>query len=168
MKTGLDTPFDQLNDHEQNIVTAIKKHGWFNTRVFDHEGKLPDFSYSTGFCSSLDFPEIIVFSLPKDTTHSILWDVYRDVASGKKLLVGVATPDIFGNANAFLLPVAKRHYDEHLGSSQWFYRGDEFPCLQLIWPDPNGYFPWEPEIGENFKDSQPDLTEHGWSVSIAK
>ncbi|HEY1605029.1 MAG TPA: DUF4262 domain-containing protein [Allosphingosinicella sp.] len=30
-----------------------------------------------------------------------------------------------------------------LGWSRWFYGGDVFPYLRLVWPDRVGLFPWE-------------------------
>jgi hypothetical protein len=84
MKTALELPDDALDDGERYFLNVIREHGWFSTRVFDHKGTQPDFTYSTGFSARLDFPGIIVFGLPKDTAHSILWDVWRDIETGKR------------------------------------------------------------------------------------
>ncbi|WP_420145497.1 DUF4262 domain-containing protein [Sphingobium sp.] len=162
MRTALDRPNSALDDQEREFLADIRKHGWFNTRVFDDEDKLPDFSNSTGFFSSLGFPEIIVFSLSKETCHSILWDIFRDVQAGEKPPIGVRTTNLLGNAEAILLPVSKFQYHEHMGWSRWFYSGDDFPCLQLVWPDREGRFPWESHFDLKFKDSQPDLTDSRW------
>jgi hypothetical protein len=162
MKTALDRPDSELDPQEREFLADIREHGWFNTHVFDHHDKFPDFSYSTGFFSSLGFPEIIVFSLPKDVSHSILWDIYRDIQSDRKPPTGIKTGQILGNAEAILLPVSQSQYREHLGWSRWFYEGNNFPCLQLVWPDREGIFPWEDNFDNEFKDNQPDLTEGGW------
>jgi hypothetical protein len=76
--------------------------------------------------------------------------------------IGVKTPGIFGNADAVFLPVAKSAYAEHLGWSRWFYRGDNFECLQLVWPDREGKFPWEKGFDNDLATSQTDLTGGGW------
>lgn len=162
MKTALELPDEALDDGERHFLNTIKEHGWFSTRVFDHKGTQPDFTYSTGFSASFDFPEIIVFGLSKDTAHSVLWDVWRDIETNKKPPIGLKTIGIFGNADAVFLPVAKSAYPEHLGWSRWFYRGDNFDCLQLVWPDREGKFPWEQGFDNDLVTSQTDLTGGGW------
>jgi hypothetical protein len=63
--------------------------------------------------------------------------------------------------------VANRFYADHLGWTRWFYGGDRFPCLQIVWPDRAGVFPWEPGFDATFSNDQADLTEHGWQAAIA-
>ena len=67
---------------------------------------------------------------------------------------------------AYVFPVAKRHYANHLGWSRWFYAGDDFPCQQIVWPDRAGLFPWEAGFDPTFANKQPDLTEHGWLAAL--
>ena len=163
MKTAFDLPDSELNEQEGKFLEEIREHGWFNTRVFDPEREEPDFSYSPGIFSSTGFPEIVVFSLPKQVSHDILWDIYRDVSGRKTFPASTKIEGIFGNHDAVFLPVSRNKYRDYLGWSRWFYDGDEFPCLQLIWPDPNGRFPWESDFETKFKSDQPDLTESGWT-----
>lgn len=168
VRTALDLPDSELDPQEREFLGALRKHGWFNTRVFDPEEKEPDFSYSTGFFASAGVPEIIVFSLPKEVSHDILWDIFRDTLEGKVLPTETKIGGIFGNHEAVLLPVSKTAYREYLGWSRWFYQGDDFPCLQLLWPDRKGSFPWEDGFDPKFAGDQPDLTEDGWSKSVIK
>jgi hypothetical protein len=162
MRTALDRPDSQLEASERKFLAGIREHGWFDTWVFDREDQLPDFSYSTGFFSSLDFPEIIVFSLSNEVSHSILWDIFRDVQGGIVPLIGVRTSNLLGNGDAALLPVSKFQYQKYMGWSRWFYGGDDFPCLQLVWPDREGRLPWENNFDVELKDRQLDLTDSGW------
>ena len=168
VNTALDLPDSDLNASERKFLSVIREHGWFNTRVFDPELKEPDFSYSTGFFSSVGFPEIIVFSLPKQVSHDILWDMYRDVSEGKAPPKATKVSGIFGRHQAVLLPVSTTACDEHLGWARWFYRGSDFPCLQLIWPDREGLFPWDVGFDPEIAEKQPDLTEEGWNRLIIK
>jgi len=167
VRTAFELPDDQLNEQDRDFLEAIREHGWFATHVFDSEGKLSDFSYSTGFWLKHRFPELILFGLPRDVSHHLLWQVFRDIVRGTSLPLGVRLGDVLANADAFLMPVAKRHYEEHLGWCRWFYRGEDFPAAQLIWPDEAGLFPWEPGFAESLKAIQPDLTEKGWLAELA-
>jgi len=161
MATALDAPVERLDLHEQNFVSKVREHGWFCTNVFAEEDS-PGFSYSTGFWLDLGYPEIVVFSLDSKVAHSVLWDVYRDVKGGKAFPIDRRIPDLFGNTDAFLFPVAETHFPHYLGWSRWFYGTSGFRCLQLVWPDKSGLFPWEPGADPAFAKSQPDLSEEGW------
>ena len=164
MRTALDLPATALDAHERDFCAKIREHGWHGTHVLaDEEG--PGFSYTTGLWLHLGFPEIVVFSLGRENAHDVLWDVYRDVKDGRRYSSGVRIADLFANVPAFLFPVAMRHYADHLGWSRWFYNGDEFPCLQLVWPDRQGRFPWEQGSGWQPK-AQPDLTAEGWATAL--
>lgn len=167
MLTALDAPSDALDQHERTFVENIREHGWFRNGVFaddDHVG----FAYTTGFWISAKQPELIIFSLSQDVSHKVFWDLFRDAKDGAALLIGKRTDGVFGGAPAYAFPVAKKHYRELLGWSRWFYGGDDFPCLQIVWPDRNGVFPWEPNFETDFQSSQPDLTERGWANEVAR
>jgi hypothetical protein len=49
-----------------------------------------------------------------------------------------------GRANSCLRVTSR--YDGFLNYGLWFYRGSQFPALQLVW----GGFPWEPNFDERF------------------
>jgi hypothetical protein len=159
METALDADPAGFNNYEQNLVAQIRQHGWFGT----HVSADPGFSYTTGIWHKFAFPEVIVFSLPRDIAHDTCWHIYRGLEAGRRFPVGQATDDVFGNYAAVLAPVAPRHCAEYLRSSRWFYRTSDFPCLQLVFPDERGHFPWSPEATEEFRRSQPDLTADNWS-----
>ena len=163
MKTALELPATELDPADRDFLAQIREHGWFSTRVFDPEKQEPDFTYSTGFFHGLGHPEIIVFSLPKQVSHDILWDVYRDIREGNVPKPKTRLSGIFGNHQAVLLPVSRDFYAEHLGWSRWFYRGNDFPCLQLVWPDRAGVFPWQPDFDPAFASDQPNLTDSNWT-----
>ena len=85
---------------------------------------------------------------------------------GRIFPTGEAVTDVFGKSVAVLTQVSKRHYRTYLGWSRWFYRGNNFPCLQLIWSDRTGVFPWQLGASQEFANSQPDLSPKGW-VTLA-
>ena len=167
MRTALDSPASTLDADEADFVANIRTHGWFGTSVLaDDEG--PGFTYTTGFWVGLGFPEIILFSLGSEISHDVLWDVYREVKGGRQIPAGPFVPDVFANGGAYFFPVGKQHYRDHLGWSRWFYDGDDFPCLQLVWGDTKGMFPWQPEFEGRFKSKQPDLSAEGWTKHLTQ
>ncbi len=163
--TALDAPSEELDQAEQNFVAEIRKHGWFDTHVFaDAEG--PGFNYSTGFWITANHPELVVFGLKHEIAHDVLWGLYEEAKNGSQLLQGARTNKPFAKVPAYVFPVSRRFYKEFLGWSRFFYRGDDFPCLQIIWPDRQGIFPWEDGFDDAFENHQPDLTEFGWRFSL--
>ena len=165
MRTALDAPSDRLDEEEREFVGAIREYGWYSTHV-QGEADLPAFTYTTGFWVGLGAAEIILFALKFDTAASILADVYQELGEGRRYPVGTRLDDVFGNAPAYVFDVAKTHYAEHLGWNQWFYRGDDFPCQQLVWPDRAGRFPWEAGFDEALRANQPDLSARGWAREL--
>ncbi|MBU6373907.1 MAG: DUF4262 domain-containing protein [Alphaproteobacteria bacterium] len=166
MLTALDAPEEVLDEDEREFVAQIRTHGWFGTHIYA-EGDASGFSFTTGFCVTLNHPEVIVFGLDGEIAHDVLWDVFRDVRDGRPLRAGVRLDGVLADLPIYVFPVDVRHYEDHLGWSRWFYAGDAFPCLQLVWPDAAGVFPWEPEFTPEFVGLQPDLTTHGWRAALA-
>jgi len=165
MPTALDAPPEGLDPDEQTFVAQIRQYGWFRTNVLEEEAA-PGFSYTTGFWINARQPELITFGMKGEIAHDVFWDLFRDAKAGQSLPVGSRTNDVFANIPAYVFPVAKRHYHEHLGWSRWFYGGDDFPCLQIIWSDRDGLFPWQQGFDPAFVGLQPDLTENGWLASL--
>jgi len=164
LRTALDAPETLLDEQEKSFVANIRKHGWFKTGVLG-EGAFPNFSYSTGLWKTIGFPELITFSVKDENAHQTFWNIFNDVKGGRHLKVGERIGDILNDLDIVLLPVDKRYYEKHLGWSRWFYGGDEFPCLQLIWPDRANLFPWDAGFDTGFATKQTDLTEGGWRLT---
>jgi hypothetical protein len=159
--TALDTDPAQLDEHEKRFTEKIREYGWRGTNVFA-EDDLPGFAFTTGLWLTLRTAEIIVFSLEEDASNQIFWNIFNDAKGGREFRSHQRLANVLERYDVVLLPVAKRHYREHLGWSSWFYRGDGFPCLQLIWPDRNNAFPWQGGFEREFENDQPDLSEGGW------
>lgn len=57
------------------------------------------------------------------------------------------------------------HYQELFGWSRWYYQGNNFEALQLIYPDTSGNWPWEANASQWFKKWQRDLSKPMLRVS---
>lgn len=164
MWTALDIPPEALDQFERPFVAKVREHGWFRTGILsDSEG--PGYSFTTGFWLSVAQPELIMFSTKANIAHEVLWNLFRDAKAGHPLPVGTRTDRVFANLSAYAFPVAKRFYADYLGWSRWFYGGVGFPCLQLVWPDRAGIFPWEKGFDPAFAEDQIDLAENGWHAA---
>ncbi len=161
MITALDADPSNFDEGERKFVANIREYGWSGTSVSAEDGHL-GFSYTTGFWKMLAFPELIIFSLRPEAAHEMLWNIFRAREAGRELSQSAPISGILESMNVVLLPVDKRYYREFLGWSRWFYGSDEFPCVQLVWPDQNKLFPWQSGCDASAIRDQQDLTKSGW------
>lgn len=162
MKTALDADPSRLNADESNFISKIREHGWFGTHVAA-EGTAGPFSYSTGFQVAPGVPEVIVVGLPQETAHTMLWEVFTQAKAGLKLEPLKPYDQFIEGLNVYFQPVARRFYADYLGWNGWFYGGEAFDCLQMIWPDQAMRFPWQATFDQRFKGLQPDLSDSNWN-----
>ena len=80
---------------------------------------------------------------------------------GRRLRPFQVYGDIADGLEVVFLPVALPAYNEYLGYANWFYADlpAPYPALQMVWPDPNGVFPWQPGYDARFRRAQPLLGE---------
>ena len=165
MITTLDWPTEQLDHAEKDFVGSIRQHGWIRTAALEEEGK-PGFSYTTGFAATTGQPELLIFSTADAVAHEMFWVLYRRAQTGEPLPIGKRTDAFFSNLPGYAFEVAPKHFAEYIGWSRWFYRGDAFRCLQIVWPDRLGVFPWEAGFNPEYESDQVDLTESGWLAEL--
>jgi len=54
-------------------------------------------------------------------------------------------------------PVHDSWYRDFFGYALWFTRRPPLPFVQVVWPDREGHFPWDPQCGERCQFDQPQL-----------
>ena len=50
--------------------------------------------------------------------------------------------------------VAKKWHPAFLGSAQWFYKDEDFPVVQCVWPHKNQRYPWDKGFDKKFQGRQ--------------
>lgn len=152
-----------LTDYEQRIVDNIDEHGWFCVVVTDGDDA-EAFAYSVGFEQTLGSPECIVFGLPPDLMHSMLWNVFRQIRDGARLSNGRRWSGLLEGFDCITRPVHPSQITrEHFNSALWHWgdpaeRGRELTAFQLFWPGAvDGLFPWESGSSDGVRERQPLL-----------
>ncbi len=136
----------------------IATYGWHVIKVLeDDEG--PAFAFTIGLWQRFQHPELIVFGLPLETMHQMLNGAGAAVGAGRPYAAGQSYDDILEGYSCTFRPVPRRHYDAYLGSAQWYYEGDDFPALQLIWPDREQRYPWAAPSDAWIRTAQPVLAD---------
>jgi hypothetical protein len=144
------------DDIERKLVSDIEEFGWHVIKIFeDDEG--PAFAYSIGLFKSFSHPEIIIFGLDVHLMHRMINLIGEEVRQGRRFAEGDAASGILEGYDVQFHEVARRHYHEHVGHARWFYKGDDFPVLQCLWPDKKGRFPTDPGFAQALRPRQPLL-----------
>jgi hypothetical protein len=151
-------PPEPADEHDRKLLADVEGHGWHVIGVKeDLEG--PAFAYSIGLFRSFRHAEVIVFSLPVQVMHRIINAVGEEVRSGKRFEHLDESADVLNDYNVAFRNVERRHYADYFGYARWFYRGDDFPALQCVWPDSEHRYPWHPAVNATLAEKQPVLTE---------
>ena len=138
-----------LSDFEIRMLENIEEHGWFALHVSDPEGHEANFSYSVGFTQSLGTPEFIIFGLPKDLRHQMLWSVFRQIKAGREVTPGERWQGLLEGFDCVGMAATDPElFTEYAISANWFWRHQGHAghpeVIQLVWPgSKDGLFPWD-------------------------
>jgi hypothetical protein len=152
-KPGHDGNFDNvLAKTAQDIAT-------YGLHVISVPGThyLPSFTYSVGLLETYGHPEIICFGLKTDLMHALVNDVAAFIKEGSPMQPGNTYDIIFKGLDATFLRVDPANIDDYFGVAIRYYKRNDFPALQLVWPDNENRFPWEDGFAKGLIDKQPLL-----------
>ena len=151
---------------DAGIVQTVRDHGWCSLRVV---GTL-DFAYTVGLWHTFRRPEIVMVGLQGENMQHWLNDCVhlgRDQGWPEPL---VPFPGVLGGFETQLRPVHESWNDSLFGTIHRFYR-TFMPVQQLVWPDRNGTWPWEPDATPSSRTRQAfawlPVSEHpegGWKL----
>ena len=159
---GCDTCKDGAEIVDGRIRARIALYGHTFIGVFDPEGVKPAFVYSIGLTNK-DQPELLMIgNMRPDTCEAILgaiieqWDrlgvFYGPITGVARTASDLDVPMMLRKVKA----------DEALGGYAFAVptfcpSTDGYAFVQVVWPDPNGKYPYDP--GYDSRCKQPLLTE---------
>lgn len=147
----------RIHDRGEDLIHQhIAEYGW-HVVLIEAENEEPAFAYSIGLYHSFRHPEIIAFGLKRDTLHSLINVCGDRIKDGETLPLDEPVDDVLADYPCIFKLVPREHYREHVGYARWFYKGDEFPLIQLVWPDRDRRFPWQDGVEDGFRRCQPVL-----------
>jgi hypothetical protein len=145
---------------EQTVLHNIETYGFTIMHVRESRNSNsidPGFSYSIGLYKTFQLPEILIVGLDQELRHTLIDNISIDYQEGLPLKVGDMNADIVENFNCLVVDVDLVHYPDYLSWARWFYKGDDFPAVQVIYPDLLGLFPWHKDFSRSIQ--QPILNE---------
>ncbi|MCH9809123.1 MAG: DUF4262 domain-containing protein [Alphaproteobacteria bacterium] len=138
----------------------IDQFGWALMGVFDPDNEEPSFTYSTGILETLGEPEVIVFGLESDTRKWLCNEYGNRLRDGNRFEPNRDIENLVKGYPVRLIDVDTTRpevFADHLCWTHWYYGRRDFPIRQLVWPDKEGRFPWEPDCSEATRRQQPLL-----------
>jgi hypothetical protein len=102
-------------------------------------------------------PEIIIIGQTQELHQTLLNNMAYDYQDGKIFKNGELTSDILDEYDCMMLDVDQIYYEEYVGIALDYYKGENFPVMQIIWPTSSKLFPYEEGAPGDFKKWQPVL-----------
>jgi hypothetical protein len=143
---------------DEILFRNVREHGCHLMGIAA-EAQTPAYVFSIGLYLNYAHAELVLFGLdPKDACAVI--NAVRDrAAAGRRYVAGDVCDDLPLERKVCFVEVPLRAYEAYLGTAIWFYARllRPFPCLQIVWPDREGRFPWEAGYDVSLKTYQPVL-----------
>jgi len=146
----------RLDEQERKALEDIEEHGLHILHVMP-EGATPGWTYSVGLWNRYRHPEIVVFGLSREVGHHLLNHSADEIRAGRPFDAGKQYPDRLEGVDCAFRRVAHMWYYPFLGWAEWYYRDEDYPVVQCIWPDHEQHWPWEPAFRPDWAWAQPLL-----------
>jgi hypothetical protein len=143
---------------EQKALADIEQYGCHIIHVLEDE-KGPPFSYSVGVQKSSGVPEVIVIGLKRPVAQFVINEYNRRIRAGERFEAGTRHEGFLEGFSVQFEIVAPEHFD-YFGWDWWYYDGNCFDVLQIIYPTTIGIWPWDPTASESFRKRQPILADN--------
>jgi hypothetical protein len=147
--------------HAEKIEWMIETKGWAIEPVAaDPEAvpPMPGYSYTIGLPERHEFPEIVVFGLKPVAISGMLDMIVEQLGSGVEIPLDTELVGLFDNdLRCFFLSVDVTSRASLFRTGVAWHAGENFPMVQLLWPDRNGWMPYESGFDTAVRTAQPVL-----------
>ncbi len=128
------------------------------------------YAFSVGAWRRFGVAEAVVIGLPQEMSQVLINAYVQRAAAGERFIPGRVYEGFFDGVGLTVERVAKGYYPEFFGSAFLLYPKGDFPAVQILVPNPDGIWPWQPNAPAGFADWQPVLTVSGvpesWTAGV--
>jgi hypothetical protein len=151
--------------HAEKIEWMIETEGWALEPVSpnaDTDPPTPAYAYTIGVPALLGFPEVAVFGLTPVASRGLIGLVLDAVRGGTEIPFGVERVGLLDNElRCMFAPVDTTGFAAFFRTAGSWYQGDTYEMVQLIYPDRNGFMPYEPGFDDRMRLAQPVVGKVG-------
>jgi len=128
----------------------IATYGWHCIAV-GASPNFPPYAYTIGLYTTYHHPDLVIAGLMPKLSHEILQNVVALIKEGRRIMDGDERNDILSGVPVRFRDAATSIFPLHVADA--YYQTD-VSCLQVIWPDKEGFFPDEDGCDETISDLQ--------------
>lgn len=147
---------DELSAVERQALEDIAEYGVHIVHVPDSDSG-PGFSFTIGLWHQFGQPEVIAFGLPEEVAHELLNAIADEADDGRTFRDGEKHDELLVGYPVRFVAVPPDARASYFGLAEWAYAGEPFECVQLVWPDKQGRWPWDDAVRDGFRTGQPVL-----------
>ena len=145
--------------HAEKIEWMIETNGWALEPVaadLDADVPTPGYAYSIGFPDAVGFLDIAVFGLTPVAANGLITLVADACRGGTQIPLGVELVGLLDNElRCMFAPIDLERWGSYFATGAAWYRGAPFEVAQLLYPDPNGFMPYEAGFDQRMTFAQP-------------
>jgi len=137
--------------HAEKIEWMIETRGW----AVELE---PGSVYSIGFPEAFGFPDVVVLGMKPSGASGILELIADQLSAGVTIPIDTVVSGLFdGDLRSVLVVVEADALAGRFATARAWRGGVEPDMVQLVWPDRNGWFPFESGVDPEVRAAQPLL-----------
>lgn len=124
----------------------VEKFGWHDQGVFPTEDAPGNpFNYTVGLMENFTHPELLIVGIDPRLAHQLLSAAVERIRDGEAFTDGSETASLTeGATRVTFRALTPEQVAATMGLARRYYVGnDDVAALQVLLPDPNGYFPGE-------------------------
>ena len=145
--------------HAEKIDWMIETNGWALEPVSpnpESDPPTPAYADSIGVPALVGFPEVSVFGLKPAAANGLIGLVVDACRGGTEIPLGIELVGLLDNElRCFFAPVAADAAAAVFPTAVAWYRGEPFESVQLLYPDRNGFMPYETGFDQSMRFAQP-------------
>ncbi|SHG12937.1 DUF4262 domain-containing protein [Streptoalloteichus hindustanus] len=153
------------NGHRERLEAELRSRvdgeGYAVLAVFDPDEEVPPLTYTLGVWRGLRVPEVIAVGVDHELGAALVEEYVRRCRDGERFEPGRCYEGFLEGLPVTFEWVSAEHHREWLGSASVVYPDGGFRMLQLLVPDPDGVWPWQPGAPHELVRGQPVLTASG-------
>jgi hypothetical protein len=145
--------------HAEKIEWMIETNGWALEPVgprADTDPPTPSHAYTIGVPALTGFPEIAVFGLTPVAANGLIGLVIDALRGGTEIPFGVELTGLLDNElRCLFAPIDLDEHGATFATAAAWYRGKPYSMAQLLYPDRNGFMPYELGFEQRLRLAQP-------------
>lgn len=145
--------------HAEKIEWMIETHGWAIEPIAADpttDPPTPASAYSIGMRGAVDFPDVAVFGLAPVAAKGLITLVADARRGGTEIPLGVELVGLLDNdLRCVFAPIDPAIAADSFATAASWFRGEPLDMVQLIYPDRNGFLPYEAGFDRRMRLAQP-------------